>query len=524
MKHRGALQLLLLPLIACGAPVHAQLTGAATAIPASMFGTFDLTMIGATARSPYPDETTAKLTIAIDGALCAPGLRIEQPFMKAGDASTLYWSDADVGLEFSLDVSGAFRGFGIGSANGTPYGTLTGEHADATDPCDYHSRFFELAEANYPELFPESLFVLTRLTPTSFYRHYSSTGVFLGIANDVAFARGGPYPGTVVLGDVSRLVAGGVDELVVPRSEPVVFPAILEGTYAVSFTSAGPFAPIPAGTTYDLALGADGELCLDGVMLHSPYPDPGDPDVVYWGSQSAGFILQLDLGASTGTALQMRMLSDEGLLLGTLNGTRSGMLADCAGLVGGNIDLNAANALFLVAEQVHPELFPASALTYNRFDGTSLVRFYPASDVLVTVTGSELYLSGGPYGSELLRMGTVDELARMLETRMPGFVPYAVAITGEVVVEIANLPQIDRRVVRKEAPVPLPVGTDTATLSAHMQQLLREELKGASTFTFRNVVATATTLSFDVDIRNSSQIVATEMNRAYSLRVVYTKQ
>lgn len=147
-------------------------------------------------------------------------------------------------------------------------------------------------------------------------------------------------------------------------------------------------------------------------------------------------------------------------MLGTLNGTRSGMLADCAGLVGGNIDLNAANALFLLAEQAHPELFPASALTYNRFNGTSLLRFYPASGVLVTVTGSELYLGGGPYGSELRRIGAVDELTRMLETRMPGFVPYAVAITGEVVVEIANL----------------------------------------------------------------SQIVATGMNRAYSLRVVYTKQ
>lgn len=119
----------------------------------------------------------------------------------------------------------AARGFGIGSANGTPYGALTGEHADATDPCDYHNRFFELAETNYPGLFPESLFVPTRLTPASFYRHYSSTGVFLGIANDVAFASGGPYPGT--------------------------------------------------------------------------------------GSQGAGFILQLDLGASTGTALQMRMLSDK---------------------------------------------------------------------------------------------------------------------------------------------------------------------------------------------------------------------
>jgi hypothetical protein len=514
----------LLLLLLCGAPVHAQLTGPAATIPSSMFGTFELTMEGATPRSPYADDTTANLTIAIDGALCAPGLRIEQPFMRRGDDSTLYWSDPDIGLEFSLDIGAGFNGFGLGSVNGTYYGLLAGERADITDSCDYHSRFFELAEANYPELFPESIFVLTQLTSTSFYRYYSSTGIFLGIANDIAYARGGPYQGTVLLGDVKRLVAGGVSDLVIPRSEPVVLPPILTGTYAVSFTSAGPFAPIPGGTTYELALGADGQLCLDGVLLHSPYPDPSDPDVVYWGSPSAGFVLQLNLATSAGTGLQMRMLTDEGLLLGTLGGTRSGLLADCAGLVGGNVNIDAATALFTMAEQVHPELFPASALTFNQFDGDSLLRFYPASGVLITVTSSELYLSGGPYGSELRRMGSVAELTRTLQGKTPGFVPYAVAITGDVVVRIANLSPIDRRVVRNETPVPLPAATDTATLSAHVQQLLRDELKGTSTFTFRNVVSTPMSLSFDVDIRNSSTIVATGVSRAYSLRVVYTKQ
>lgn len=365
--------------------------------------------------------------------------------------------------------------------------------------------------------------MLTRLTPTSFYRYYSSTGIFLGISDDMAFARGGPYQGTVLLGDVKRLVAGGVD-LVIPRSEPVVLPAILAGTYSVTFTAAGPFAPVPAGTTYELALGPDGQLCLDGTLLHSPYPDPSAPNVVYWGSPNAGFMLQFDIGAGTGTALQMRMLTDEGLLLGTLNGTRSQLLADCAGIVGGNIDLEAANRLFTLAEQVHPALFPASALTFNEFEDGSLLRYYPASDVLVTVTGEEVFLSGGPYGSEARRIGTIPELTAMLEGRTPGFIPYDAAITGAVVMRIANLAEIDRRVVRNEAPVPLPPDTDTATLSAHVQQLLRDELKGSSTFTFRNVVSTPASLSFDVDIRNTSRIVATDMSRAYTLRVVYTKQ
>ncbi|MDY6983267.1 MAG: hypothetical protein SV422_09275, partial [Pseudomonadota bacterium] len=289
-----------------------------------MFGTFELTLEDATPRSPYPDGTTANLTIAIDGTLCAPGLRIEQPFMRGGDPNTLYWSDTNVGLEFALDVSGAFNGMRVGNTNGTYYGTLTGERADATDPCDYHSRFFELAEANYPDLFPESIFVLTRLTPTSFYRYYSPTGIYLGIADDIAFASGGPYRELTVLGDVQRLIAG-VDELVIPGSEQ-------------------------------------------------------------------------------------------------------------------------------------------------------------------------------------------------------GFIPYVAAITGSLVVEIGNFPAIDRNVRRNEAPVPLPAATDTATLSTHMQQLLRNELKGTSTFTFRNVVSTNASLSFEVDIRNTARVGSTETSRLYRLRVVYTKQ
>lgn len=40
MTHRGALPLLLFLSLGSGAPVHAQLAGAAASIPASMFGTF----------------------------------------------------------------------------------------------------------------------------------------------------------------------------------------------------------------------------------------------------------------------------------------------------------------------------------------------------------------------------------------------------------------------------------------------------------------------------------------------------
>lgn len=527
MKYRRLLLPLLLVL--CGVPAaQAQRTGAAVYIPSSMYGTFDLEMTGATPYSPYPNDTAVSLTLAIDGSLCAPGLRLPNPITRGDDTSRIYWTDADIGLELSLDVSGEFAGFGIGSPNGdgttTSFGVLTGERAEARDPCDVNNTFFELAEANYPELFPESIFVLTRLTSTSFHRYYSVTGITLGISNGVAFARGGPYQGTVLLGPVQELVDSGVDKLVVGTSQPVTLPAILAGTYAVNFAAAGPYSPIPGGTTYKLALTTAGDLCLDGVVLRTPYQDPSDPNLVYWGNPAAGFVLQLDLAASEGTGVQFRMVSDDGLLLGTLSGTRSALVADCAGVLGDALDLAVANELFALAELVYPATFPASALTFNRFDGTSLLRHYPGTGVLVTVTGNEVYVSGGGYGEVPRFVGMVDALRQSLQARTPGFIPHRVRVAGTVTVELASLPAITHRFELDEAPVALPSATDTATLSAHVRQLLGDELRGSSTFTFRNVVSGAGTLSFDVDIANASRVVATSVQRDYTLRFVYTKQ
>ena len=525
MKFRS----LLLPLfLLCAVPAaQAQLTGVAATIPNSMFGTFDLTMSGATNSSPYANGTTVSLTLAIDGSLCSQGLKLRNPFILGGVTTRIYWSDADIGLSFSLDISGAFAGFGVGGADANgpaaAFGTLTGAQTETRDRCDVNSNFFELAEANYPELFPESIFVLTRLTSTSFYRYYSVTGITLSVANGLAYARGGPFLGTVLLGSVESLVASGVDELVVPATEPIVLPSILSGTYRVTFTSAGAFAPIPSGSSFDLALTQEDEICFDGSVMRKPYRDPSNASVVNWGNPSGGFVLQLDVGTSLGTALQFRMLSNEGLLLGTLGGTRTQLLANCAGVVGGNIDIAAANALFTLAEQIYPNLFPPSVLSFNQFNGTSLLRYYPATGVLVTVTGADVSVSGGAYGSAQRKMGTIASLSQTLKSKTPGFIPYKVRVNGNVTIDMGNLPTLNQKIELDKAPIPLPTKTDTATLATHVQEVLGEELRGTSTFVFSNIVSSTNSLQFDVSIQNQRTIATTRVTRAYTLRFVYSK-
>ena len=79
---------------------------------------------------------------------------------------------------------------------------------------DNNQKFFELAEANYPELFPEGLFILTHITSTEFYRYYSATDTFLISRNGVVSARGGKFGagGVLLLQHILQSRSERVDE------------------------------------------------------------------------------------------------------------------------------------------------------------------------------------------------------------------------------------------------------------------------------------------------------------------------
>src|SRR5690606_26510447 len=120
--------------------------------------TYELTM-KAEPGSPIPDDARVVLTVAIDGSLCADGLILQEPYLKAGIGNTVFWGSEQTGLEFGLRTDQAFDGISVArfedDGNGASYGTLAGERSDdATESCDTNQLFFELAEANFPNLFP----------------------------------------------------------------------------------------------------------------------------------------------------------------------------------------------------------------------------------------------------------------------------------------------------------------------------------------------------------------------------------
>ena len=219
-------------LVLLASPAHAQLIGVAVNIPGSAFGTWELQMEAATAASPCANKSTARLTIAIDGSLCSGGFLAKTPFTKAGVTDRIYWAQPINNLEFSVSTTSIFEGVSIASAAGGSYGfsrrpseliavndVTTRELAQPqpTSGGDNNQKFFELAEANYPELFPEGLFILTHITSTEFYRYYSATDTFLISRNGVVSARGGKFgAGGVLLGDVNSLVAANANNLPIP--------------------------------------------------------------------------------------------------------------------------------------------------------------------------------------------------------------------------------------------------------------------------------------------------------------------
>lgn len=501
--------------------VRAQVTGAAAEIPNSAFGTWELTMEGATSRSPFPNETSARLTIAIDGSICSDGFLVKTPTMKAGDSTHIYWTESGNNLEFSISTD-KFEGFAVASATGTSYGFFRAAEEPSANDCDINQRFFDLAESKYPLLFPEGVFVLTHMTSSEFYRYYSSTDTLLLIRDGQASAMGGNFGGVPVpLGSVSALITSALGQISAPPSVlPVQLPSPLIGTYRMTFAAAGSFSPIAGGTAVDVAITEQGNLCLNGTLYTDPVLDVSNAAFVSWRNTLTGFVIRLNTTTASASALQLQLQTLKGEVLGTMTGSKTQLLAQCAGLVAGNVKIAAVNELFNQAELYYPAVFPPSVLTYNQLTDGSITRYYPTTGVLVTVTGDNVQVRGGVYGNANRTLGTVDALLARIRPNSP---QAAVAVTGSLAFKQGGLPTLNRKVEFTQT-VAMPTDTSTnAALAQAVAQVLASELNGTSTYTFSNVTSTATKLEFTVRITNSTTIAGTVVARNYDLHFIYNR-
>ena len=712
-------------------PAMAQLTGDAKNIPSSAFGTWDLTMANPPAGSLYAKDTTARLTIAIDGALCGDGIYIAKPSMKAGDTNRVYWSSTSAKLEFSVSTSSTFAGVQVSSYNGTTgadLGTFTSSDgkrsAEIDSSCDPNSAFFTLAQQNYPELFPGGVFALIQFSETEFAIYYALTDTWLVIRNGIASARGGKFGTELVsLGSVASHVKDGVKNLPIPvaatpksfdsyyvgtydmtlqnaavfspvpsgtklkvvitrdyhlcagetvietpllqsdanrviwkntpagffysltlladanrdstysqgsidlysttdrklgtftgnrtslsaecadasgtnpdlaeinlmfdlaeqrlpelfpggpltfnqQAEGVVYryyeksgitvkiksrqvtlsggkygsgvdagrldnvitalrsstmqvklPSSLTGTYALKFTGAGSFSPIASGASVDAAITDDGNLCMDGTLYTNPVVDLTNLNLVSWRNNQTGLVVQVDTTV-TGNALSLKVQDTKNNTLGTLAGSKTLLLAKCAGLISGNIKLDSATQLFSLAETYYPGQFPPSALTYNQLSNGTLKRYYPATGVMIAVTGDTVTVSGGTYGTTPRELGKVDALINQLQ---PVTSRADLAITGEMQFKQGILNPIKNRIALT-AVTDMPKSTTQADLIKLVQQQFGQELTGSSTYTFNIVTNTASKLEFNAAIANTSSVASSNITRNYTLFFSYSKK
>jgi hypothetical protein len=215
--------------------------------------------------------------------------------------------------------------------------------------------------------------------------------------------------------------------------------------------------------------------------------------------------------------------SDDGQSLGVLNGTRTGLLATCAGLVADSLDIAAIDELFALLERNEKTIFPPSALTYNQLTGSTLVRYYPESGVLVNINGDTVSASGGIFGATPTVYGSVNELLVKQKALVDPVPSASLSVSGNMVYQVGNIPAVNRKFSLSREGQAMPGATDDATLTALVEQVLGNEVSGTNLYVYSDVTSSTNSLSFVVFISNETTITSRVVQRNYSLKFTYTR-
>ena len=218
----------------------------------------------------------------------------------------------------------------------------------------------------------------------------------------------------------------------------------------------------------------------------------------------------------------------DGQLLGVLSGTRTGLLATCAGLVADNLDIAAIDELFGLLEQSESSVFPASALTYNQLTGSTLIRYYPESGVLVSIDSDLVSASGGVFGEIPVVYGSVNTLLeqqRIIANPVPELVvPTASLVVSGNINQVGNVPPINRQISLARDGVPMPESTDEDYLRSLVEQIMGNDLNGVNLYSFEVLGNTGDVLVFEVFIDNATAVASTVIRRDFFLRFSYTRK
>jgi hypothetical protein len=413
------------------------------------------------------------------------------------------------------------RGIRLGTFSG-PRTQLSAECVDASTGIPDLAEInilYSLAEQRLPDLFPGGPQTYNQKIAGYIQRYYEESGISVRVRNRTVELKGSEF-------GPDWLVAGQLDTLIgklQSRVMPVTIPAELTGTYVLSFAPAGEFSPIQADSSLDFAITGSGTLCLEGQVASAPFLNLDNPTMATWQDSETGLVYKVDLSVVTGTALTIDVEGLDGQVLGTMSGARTGLLATCAGLVADNLDIASIVALFTLLEQNERAIFPPSALTYNQLTGSTLVRYYPDTGVLVNINGDTVSASGGVFGPLPQVYGSVSALLAQQQALVDPVPTVSLAVAGNMVYQIGNVPSINRNFSVSRQGLSMPDSTEDAALISLVEQALGSEVSGSSLYTFSNVAESSDALSFEVFISNESSVATRLVKRSYSLRFTYTR-
>jgi hypothetical protein len=502
-------------------------------------GTFALTLELPQPFSPLPSGTALTFVLSSTGQLCVGELNLAFPRISGTNA---IWSNANGDIQYVLDLTRdddpadfdenfPTGQFFMESAAGVRFGEFAGdktslstECADAagTDPDTTRiNQLFGLAEAQYSSVFPSGPQTYNLRADGYTYRYYFNTQVFLAVRNGVVYLNGGQF-GTneepVPYGSLTEVLSRLNDTTI-----PAIVPSSAFGTYAMIFGSATTFSPFADGTTATVVLGSGGDLCLNGVSLGAPFARQSAPSMAVWENKDTGLVFTLNLAALGASAMTLDINSASGLDFSVLAGNRTSLSTSC-GTASNATNLTLANQLFSLLETHYATLFPTSVLSFNQLDGNTVRRFYPATGVTTSITGQNVSVKGGSFGSTLVEVGQLSALiAKIIADTTPVPPPpaptpvYDLTATGTGQVRILNLAAVNRTINEKRSNLTRPLATDTAALRAIVQDVMKDEVRQFDTVTVTVTSDTATALTFSATVVSNTVSAGNSTSRTYQL-------
>lgn len=494
-------------------------------------GTYLLELTEAQPFSPLADGSQLNFVVTAAGQLCVGELALSFPIISNNTAT---WNNSNGNLRYTTDLTRhvdpatyeeniATGEFTFQSLEGSTYGLFVGDKISLATECaaakgadpdlSNIDMLFGLIEKKYSAVFPAGPQTYNQQLDGYTYRYYFDSQVFVGVKSGVVYLNGGEFGNNlepVAYGTLSSVLAQLNNA---PVSATV--PASSAGTYAMTFSSATPFSPFNDGTAAQIVLDATGDLCLDGVSLGAPFAKHSSPNIAYWENVNTGLSISLDLNALLSTAMSLRVESSSGLEFSTLAGNRTSLVTGC-GSSAAMADITLANQLFGLAETYFANLFPASLLSFNQLEGNLVRRFYPATGMSIQIDGETVYVKGGSYGQNFVRVGQLASLVTQITAENTPAAPiYDLKITGTGKVVALNT-AIPQSVDIKKYGIELPDSSDSSILVAFVRSSFAGTLPKIDSVSVSSIMSTATQLIFNASVSSSTN----SKNSSYDL--VYT--